>query len=674
MSDLIQITTPAAPREYGNQNFGNRQQNIEQNPTGQVFDLGNQTQVVKTNDRGGDNAQQDLKDSGAGVLMRQTMDSVKNPSAALNTARELLSRETVALIKESGDAETLNKVTEFASEVMLTPDTLSGDMVKQQDNSTIFGDKLWNVLKNIIDSSGSEEIKDAVVAFASTAADISAKDEIMKSLSANFKFLAGEAAPSKAVANDLLAASRALSGVDAEANFTALKPTLLKLLSYTEQSLLLNDGTKNLLPLIIHTMSRYNDDPNALKDSFDSLMKMAESLDYTPEQLEAVKQKFSISAMDAGKSLGENLAKLFDMYVAKNEYLSPKARQAALISPEAAKYEGGIQSAVNLLSAGAKHMSARISPESLSRVIETVDFSEGAPALQKVLGAVIPNTPAMRNALQTIFDDLELTGDLDRMISNLNTILENIESAVPETSDRQNAASGSAGGEYENNGAPAGNAMRESAEYGMGSENMMKLAQGLNEALGHMAESGRYKLTTATSMETLTDFLAKNIDNSFLQRLSGMDRSDMVHNMLTAPGVFTPLLHHFVPLDAFGIRAFGELWVDPHAEELEDKVGSGKKGGSSEPGSHMFLCFDIENTGYFELELYEQNKNLSVMLLCPENLEKVFKPIRETIPKIAAENGYRVTAAIVEKLKAKRGLDQIFPKLTEARSSLNVRV
>lgn len=661
MSDLIQITTPAAPREYGNQNFGNRQQNIEQNPTGQVFDLGNQTQIVKTNDRGGDNAQQDLKDeSGTAVLMRQNMDAVKNPSAAINTAKELLSRETVALIKESGDTETLNKVTEFASEVMLTPETVSSDMVNQQDNSTIFGDKLWNILKAIIDTSGSEEIKEAVITFAGTAADLSAKDEILRSLSANFRYLAVEAAPSKAVANELLSASKALSGLDAEANFAALKPTLLKLIGYTEQSLLLNDDTKNLLPLIVHTMSRYNDDPNALKESFDSLMKMTESLDYSPEQLEQIKQQYNVTGLDPKKSLGENLARLFDKYVTGNQYLSPKARLAALIDPETAKYEGNIQSAVTLLSAGAKHMAARISPEKLSEILETVDFTEGASALQKVLGAVIPNTPAMRNALQTIFNDLELTGDLNRMIDHLNTILENIGGPPAEMRERDIQNS-------QNMQTP------DAAEYAKG-DNMMKLAQGLNETLGGMVESGRYKFSTPTSMETLTDFLTKNIDNSFLQRLSGMNSSDMVHNMLTAPGVFTPLLHHFVPLDAFGIRAFGELWVDPNAEELDDRVGSSKKGVGGAAGSHIFLCFDVEDTGYFELEMYEQNKNLSVMLLCPENLEGVFRPIRETIPKIAAENGYKVTAAIVEKMRAKRGLDQVFPKLNETRSSLNVRI
>ncbi|MCI7766842.1 MAG: hypothetical protein MSJ26_02525 [Oscillospiraceae bacterium] len=634
MSELIQITTPTAPRDYAQNNNHNRQSDAAQNPTGQVFDLGNQMQVVKTNDRGGENAEQNLKDESGGVLMRSSAGAVKDPSAALNAAKELISTEALNLVRESGDAEALGKLTEFASEVMLNPSNLAGDMAAQQKNATIFGDKLWGVLKDIVDFSAgeapaaAEELKAAVADFAKAAANVSSKDEILRSLSANFKYLSLEAAPSKAVSEELAAAAKALSGADGEANFASLKPTLLKLLGFTEHSLLLNDNTKNLLPLIVHNMSRYNDDPDALRGSFDSLLMMCEGIKLPPEQAEQM-------GLDKNLSLTENLEQLFDEYIKGNDYLSPETKQSALINTETASHEAELRSSVNLLAAGARHMAARIPEGTLSRVLSTVNFSEGDEAVRKLLGAVIPNTPAMRNALQSIFNELEATRDLDALIDRLNVILENID--------------------------------------GDSNENMITLAQGLNTALGEMAQSGEYKISAATSMETLTDFLTKNINSSMLQALSGNTRSDMVQNMLTAPGVFTPLIHQFVPLDAFGIRAFGELWVDPNAEEL---VENKKRGGSgaSEAGSHMLLCFDIEETGYFELEIYEKERNMTVMLLCPEKLENVFAPIRSVIPKIAEENGYHVTAALVEGLREKRTLDQVFPKLANQRGGLNVKV
>ena len=628
MADLIQITTPVAGRGYDNMPQGNRQQNVQQNPTGQVFDLGNQTQIVKTNDRGGENANQDLKDENGSVLMRSPADSIKNALSALNTAKALLSEETISLIRESGDTETLSKLTEFASEVMLSPENLSEDMVQQQKSSTIFGDRLWGVLKDIIDMTGSKSLEAGTADFAKAAADLSSKGEILRSLSANFKFLASEAAPGKAVSDELAAASKALAGADAEKNFSALKPTLLKLLGYTERSLLLTDETKNLLPLIVHSMSRYTDSPEALRESFESLLNLSENVELTPEQTEKL-------GLDPQKTLSENLRQLFDSYVIKSEYMNDNAKITAMFSKELAGHEEQMKSNVNLLAAGAKHMTERIPPEELTRVISTVDFSQGAEAMRKVLGAVIPNTPAMRNALQSIFDELEQTGDLDRTVERLNVILESMDSS---------------------------------------SESAIKLAQGLNSALSEMMQSGRDNVSRETSMEVLTDFLTKNINNSFLQSLSGMNSGDMVQNLLTAPGVLTPLLHQFVPLDAFGIRAFGEMWIDPNADELIENTKNNRKSTGDSPGNHMFLCFDIEDTGYFELEIYEKNKSMSVMLLCPEALEEEFMPIKETIPKIAEANGYRVTASIVEASRGKRSLDKVFPKLSEPKNSLNLKV
>lgn len=727
MSDLLQVTTPVQTRDFGNLNHNNqnRQANVQQNPTGQVFNLGAQNEVIKVNNRSEDQAQQNLKDEGGPGLLSTGSGLVKNPSAALESAKAIMSRELLAAVRESGDSATLGKLTEFASEVMLTPESLQPDMVMQQNNATIYGDKLWNVLKTLADITDSPIVKEAVIDFAKAAADLSAKDEILRSLSANFKFLSREAAPGKAVSEELMAAAKALSGADAQKNFNALKPTLLKLLSYTEHSLLLNDDTKNLLPLIKHSMSRYTDSPEALKSSFEALLNISEGIELTPKQQEAlgldpkakqpdgtaldrqnapdgaaVKEQgtplqqllkgLGLSGNDEAKAaelpqgkepapesiaqeapspegklpegaeqnntsniladqqkasppqlkeaanpLTQKLMDLFDEYISKNEYIAPEAKLKSLFDPETAKHESAQRSAVNLLAAGANHMAGRISPDTMTKIVSTIDFTEGADALRKVLSAVIPNTPAMRNALQSIFDDLEQTRDLDGMIAKLNTILENIDDSH--------------------------------------SENLVTLAQGMNTALGEMAAEGKYNVTTSTSMETLTDFITKNIDNSFLHSLSGMNQSDMVQNMLTAPGVFTPLIHQFIPLDAFGLKAFGEMWIDPHDDELTDNVKNNKNG-TDNSGSHMFICFDIEDTGYFELEIYEKDKNLSVLLLCPENTEKDFSAIKDSVPKIAAANGYHVTASIVEGMHAKRSLDQVFPKLAVQRTGLNVKI
>lgn len=603
----------------------------QQNTTGQVFDLGNQMQIVKTNERSGEQAQQDLKDDSGSVLFRgSAAEILKNPSSALNAAKELLSAETLSIVKESGDAELLSKLTEFADEVVLSPENLAEDMVNQQTGATIFGDKLWGVLKNLMSMANSAELNDAVADFAKAAADNSAKDEIMNSLSANFRYLSEELAPGKAVSEELASAADALSGPEAARNFEALKPTLIKLIGYTEKSLLLSDETKNFLPLIIHNMSRYSNNPSALKESFAAILAIAENLKFSPETLAALTGDTEASA------LTEALEKLFDSFILHNAYISGDEKQSSLINSETASENAKLAAMTNLLAAGAKHMADRIDPAALTRVLSSVDIKGGIDSVRKMLGSVIPNTSAMRDALKGILGDFEQSRDLDALIDKLNVIINNI------------------GDE----------------------EKKVQLAQGLNSVLNEMALDKNNTVTQRNSMDIFADFLTKNINNSFLHSLTDMNKGDMVQTMLTTPGVFTPLIHQFVPLDAFGIRAFGEMWIDPGSDDIMKKVDKRRGNGSGESGtgSHIFLCFDVENTGYFELEIYEKDKDLSVMLLCPENRTEEFRPIGKIIPKIAAENGYRVSDSIVDTLRVKRSLNQIFPKLSEQRSGLNVKV
>ena len=83
-------------------------------------------------------------------------------------------------------------------------------------------------------------------------------------------------------------ASEALAGPDIARNYQALKSTLIKLVNYTNESLLLDNRTQNLLPLIIHTMSRYNDDPSALKRSFETLLNIFDNINFGEKTLNEV--------------------------------------------------------------------------------------------------------------------------------------------------------------------------------------------------------------------------------------------------------------------------------------------------------------------------------------------------------------------------------------------------
>lgn len=88
----------------------------------------------------------------------------------------------------------------------------------------------------------------------------------------------------------------------------------------------------------------------------------------------------------------------------------------------------------------------------------------------------------------------------------------------------------------------------------------------------------------------------------------------------------------------------------------------------------MFLCFEIEDMGYFELEIKTHGKKLNVTLLCPTGTESIFRPLQGSIPKIVSASGYSSENTVIGTAVKRRDLTQVFPKLRDKRSGLNVKI
>lgn len=627
MANILQITTPINPKDY---QLPNRHTQQLQNPD-QIFHLGDQTQIVKTYDRTEDYNEQDLKDTL--LNMPHNTGGAGDVSSSIDVVKELLNRSALAALRESGSEDTLNKLTEFAEEVILSPERLLQDLMNQQQNATIFGGKMWDALRSMLKTlagSGSEDFKAALMDFAKASANNAAKDEILNSLSANFRFLSEKLAPSKAVAEELMKASEALKGPDAARNFLAIKSTLVQLVNYTGESLLLDNKNQNFLPLIIHNMSRYSNNPGAMKESFSALLNIFENMEFSPAEL----------AMLAGKTGAENssvasvreaLARLFDKHILSSD-MPQEIKNASLMSSAELDRQNHLESMTKLLTLGIKNMSERLDAERLKNTLSGIDPENGTEAVKLALASMTPNTGAMSDALDALIGDFEESGDLQALVDRLSEILESIEDM----------------------------------------DKKFPLAQSLNSSLELLAQKQGVNYKPPTSMDMLADFLAKNLNDKTLQSMIAANRTDMIQSMLSSPGVFSPLIHIFAPLDAFGMRAFAEMWIDRNADKSWDRTEKDIAEGGGET-SHLFMCFDMEDVGYFELEMYAKDTNLSVMLLTPEGMESTFAPLKAAVPKIAANSGYTVGTTIVEPLYQKRNLNSIFPQLNERRGNLNAK-
>ncbi|MDE5576591.1 MAG: hypothetical protein K2J11_04315, partial [Oscillospiraceae bacterium] len=265
MSDLLRVTTPVAPKDY------NLNTSVKPQAPEQVFDLGNVDYINKTNTRDEQLGEQNLKDqAGAGLPQIQTAIS-KDPALAAALLKGVLGSNTLSALGAAGNAELLNKVTEFANEILLAPNELMNDIIRQQDEATMFSGELWGAIKDMVaelaGTPAGEEVSLAVLDFLKAASSSVARDDIITSISSSLRYLAGEAAQSREIVNLLLQTADKLSAE----NFGEVKNDVLALVGYLEKSLLLSDRTQNLLSLITYNLSRFNGDSSALGDSFQAV-------------------------------------------------------------------------------------------------------------------------------------------------------------------------------------------------------------------------------------------------------------------------------------------------------------------------------------------------------------------------------------------------------------------
>ena len=644
MSDLLRVTTPVAPKDY------NLNTSVKPQAPEQVFDLGNVDYINKTNTRDEQLGEQNLKDqAGTGLPKLQTAIS-KDPALAAVLLKGVLGTGTLSALGAAGNAELLNKVTEFANEILLTPDELTDDIIRQQDEATMFSGELWGALKDMIaglaGSPASEEVSLAVMDFLKAAASSVARDDIIASISASLRYLAGEAAQSREIVDLLLQTADKLSAE----NFGTVKNDVLALVSYLEKSLLLNDRTQNLLSLITYNLSRFNGDPSALGDSFQAVLNMAPDAE-TADKLNMLFTKFvesarlpadiklaalrdnpSASAQMSMTMLTERLADAVNAGLEKltpeqlSENLSKLAEELNIPKDTAEQTTGTEISAAETdrtadTAKNTEPRDAQTAAEAPAK--EAFSIKEGTALLKKILSPRVSDN--MKGGLNTLIRDFEKTRDLNSLIDRLSVIVNRAENL----------------------------------------DKKIVLAQGINLVLSDMAMAQGIQYRPPTTMENMLDFLIKNINDPSLKSLSDMSRPDMIQGLLSAPGVFTPLLHFLVPMNMEGMKAFGELWADPDADRDPE---------TGESDNHLFLCFEIEDAGYFELEVYARGKSVNAALMCPAGTERSYLPIKEMLPDLAAACGYSAEKVMIQPLKRKRDLTNIFPKLNERRTGLNVRI
>ena len=140
---------------------------------------------------------------------------------------------------------------------------------------------------------------------------------------------------------------------------------------------------------------------------------------------------------------------------------------------------------------------------------------------------------------------------------------------------------------------------------------------------------------------------------------------NIMNGMLLNESVYMPLLHFILPFQYEDNNVMSEMWIDPDAKR--DKEEDGRK-------IKLFLKFDIQGVGKFELVMLLQNHLSRLQLFVPPQLVKQEKQIQNEVADILKKNGIRFSQLLVRERVRDRKVEEIFPEIREKERTINVRI
>ena len=180
-----------------------------------------------------------------------------------------------------------------------------------------------------------------------------------------------------------------------------------------------------------------------------------------------------------------------------------------------------------------------------------------------------------------------------------------------------------------------------------------------------------------------TEFTRASRDNAFADRLAELtDRAlqgeggpkvqeafhHIMNSVLINESVYMPLQHVMLPLEWNGQLMFSEMWVDPDAEKERSARGG-------EPRTiRLLIKMDIQSLGAFDVLINAKADSVSLQVTTPPGVAAHTEDVSSALRAILERNGFRAEEVSVAEMKRPVTVSEIFPKLFERMSGVNVKV
>ena len=174
----------------------------------------------------------------------------------------------------------------------------------------------------------------------------------------------------------------------------------------------------------------------------------------------------------------------------------------------------------------------------------------------------------------------------------------------------------------------------------------------------------------AAGSNAFADRLAE-LMNKALQGQGGVNMQEAFHHIMNAilinESVYMPLQHMMLPLDWNGNLMFSEMWVDPDA----DREGPAREG--EKRTLRLLIKMDIQSLGAFDVLLSTRGEDASLSVAAPRSVSAYGKQVSDALGAILTRNGYHTDTVTVMEMRRPVTVSEVFPKIFERSSGLNVK-
>lgn len=141
----------------------------------------------------------------------------------------------------------------------------------------------------------------------------------------------------------------------------------------------------------------------------------------------------------------------------------------------------------------------------------------------------------------------------------------------------------------------------------------------------------------------------------------------LLMSMLQNQSSLMNLLHFILPLELPGTgKVYAEMYVDPDSEEA--------RRGKEESGRKIFLAAQSERHGTVELCFWESGERVELSMWCPGPLVEPLKTLKRPLGDLMLYHGYTLTTFDVGELERPHSVMQVFPKLTQRKVGIDVKI